>query len=215
MSATRSPAPDSATSRSVSASGDPVNDDRAQDALALAEAALAHAMRAGATEAEVLVVAGDAALTRFANSQIHQNVAETTVGLNLRFVAGKRIGVASSDRTDDEGLRRLTEQAAAIARVVEELEDWGGLPEPSPITSVAAGFAPATAEATPELRADGVRAVIAAADAAGLGAVLVAARRAVRVGAAVGAGRAEVRRSGRRAVRSGGCLPPRGRATSP
>ena len=145
-----------------------MNDDRAQDALSLAEAALAHAMRAGATEAEVLVVAGDAALTRFANSQIHQNVAETTVGLNLRFIAGKRIGVASSDRTDDEGLRRLTEQAAAIARVVEELEDWGGLPGPTPIEDVPAAYAPATASASPELRADGVRAVIGSADAAGV-----------------------------------------------
>jgi len=145
-----------------------VNDDRAHDALSLAEAALTHATGAGATEAEVLVVAGDAALTRFANSQIHQNVAETTVGLNLRFVAGKRIGVASSDRTDDEGLRRLTEQAAAIARVVEELEDWGGLPGPTPIEDVPAAYAPATASASPELRADGVRAVIASADAAGV-----------------------------------------------
>jgi PmbA protein len=145
-----------------------VNDDRAHDALSLAEAALAHAMGAGATEAEVLVMAGDAALTRFANSQIHQNVAETTVGLNLRFVAGKRIGVASSDRTDDEGLRRLTEQAAAIARVVEELEDWGGLPGPTPIDDVSAAYAPATASASPELRAEGVRAVIASADAAGV-----------------------------------------------
>jgi PmbA protein len=145
-----------------------VNDDRAHDALSLAEAALAQATGAGATEAEVLVVAGDAALTRFANSQIHQNVAETTVGLNLRFVAGRRIGVASSDRTDDEGLRRLTEQAAAIARVVEELEDWGGLPGPTPIEDVPAAYAPATASASPELRADGVRAVIASADAAGV-----------------------------------------------
>ena len=74
-----------------------MNDDRAHDALSLAEAALAHATGAGATEAEVLVVAGDAALTRFANSQIHQNVAETTVGLNLRFVAGRRIGVAAGE----------------------------------------------------------------------------------------------------------------------
>ena len=145
-----------------------MNDDRAHDALSLAEAALTHATGAGATEAEVLVVAGDAALTRFANSQIHQNVAETTVGLNLRFVAGKRIGVASSDRTDDEGLRRLTEQAAAIARVVEELEDWGGLPGPTPIDDVSAAYAPATASASPELRAEGVRAVIASADAAGV-----------------------------------------------
>ena len=76
--------------------------------------------------------------------------------------------MASSGRTDDEGLRRLAANAAAIARVVEELEDWGGLPEPTPIEDVPAGYAAGTAEASPELRADGVRAVIAAADAAGV-----------------------------------------------
>ena len=49
-----------------------------RERLAIAEAALGHAERAGATEAEVLVTADDSALTRFANSEIHQNVAETT-----------------------------------------------------------------------------------------------------------------------------------------
>ncbi len=145
-----------------------MNDDRAHDALALAERALAHAMREGATEAEALVMGEDAALTRFANSQIHQNVAETNATVNLRFVVGTRVGIASSDRTDEEGLRRLAARAAAIARVVEELPDWAGLPEPTPIDEVAAAYAPTTASASPELRADGVRAVIAAADAAGV-----------------------------------------------
>jgi predicted Zn-dependent protease len=104
--------------------GDPaVNDERANDALELAGRAVAEAMRDGATEAEALVMAEDASLTRFANSQIHQNVAETNMTVNLRVVIGKRVGVASSGRTDREGLRRLAENATAIARVVEELED--------------------------------------------------------------------------------------------
>ena len=145
-----------------------MNDDRARDALELAERVLAHAEREGASESEALVMAEDAALTRFANSQIHQNVSETNVAINLRFVVGKRVAVASTDRTDDEGLRRLAANAAAIARVVEELDDWSGLPEPTPIEPVPAAYAPATAEASPELRAEGVRAVIAAADDAGV-----------------------------------------------
>jgi len=145
-----------------------VNDDRASDALALADAALGEAMRDGVTEAEALVMAEDSALTRFANSEIHQNVAETNSVVNLRVVIGKRIGVASTGRTDPEGLRRLAQNAAAIARVVEELDDWGGLPGPSQATPVAAGYSAATAGASPEFRAEGARAVIAAADAAGV-----------------------------------------------
>jgi predicted Zn-dependent protease len=138
------------------------------DILGLAERALGYAEEAGATEAEALVSADDARLTRFANSEIHQNVAETDAEINLRFVVGRRVGVASSNRIDEEGLRRLAETAGAIARNSEELADWGGLPEPTMIAEIPGAFAQATADATPELRADGVRAVIEAADSAGV-----------------------------------------------
>jgi len=145
-----------------------MNDERARDALTLAGRALERAMAAGATEAEAVVMAEDAALTRFANSQIHQNVAERNATINLRFVLGTRVAVVSTDRSDDEGLRHLVERAAAIAAVVEPLEDWGGLPGSGPVEELPSAYASGTAEASPELRADGVRAVIAAADAAGV-----------------------------------------------
>jgi PmbA protein len=138
------------------------------DTLAVAERAISLATSAGATEAEALVSADQAQLTRFANSEIHQNVAETNRALNLRVAIGKRVGVASSNRLDDEGLRRLAETAVAIARNSAELADWGGLPEPTPVRDLPAGYSEATASATPEQRAAGVRAVIAAADAAGV-----------------------------------------------
>ena len=98
-----------------------MNHARVSDALALAEAALEQALRDGVTEAEALVMAEDSALTRFANSEIHQNVAETNVVVNLRVVVGKRVGVASSGRTDAEGLRRLAENATAIGRTPRSL----------------------------------------------------------------------------------------------
>jgi len=139
-------------------------------ALALAEAVLRLAEADGATEAEVLVAGGDEALTRFANSEIHQNVAESDIRVNLRLARGRRIGVASSGRTDPEALRRLAETACRIAAVAEETADWAGLPTAGPAEPVAGAFATATADASPELRAAGVRAVIAAADAAGVGA---------------------------------------------
>ena len=138
------------------------------DPLAIAERAIALATTAGATEAEALASVDRAQLTRFANSEIHQNVAETNASLNLRVVIGKRVGVASSNRVDAEGLRRLAETAVAIARNSAELEDWGGLPDPTGIEERPAGWSEATAAATPEGRAAGVRAVIAAADAAGV-----------------------------------------------
>ena len=142
-------------------------DDRT-DWLAIAETLVGHAAREGATEAEALVLADSSALTRFANSEIHQNVAETSVTINLRVAIGKRVGVASSGRTDPDGLLALAGNAAAIARNVEELTDWAGLPEPGPMPERPTAFAPATATATPEFRAEAVRAIIAAADEAGV-----------------------------------------------
>ena len=108
-------------------------------------------------------------LTRFANSEIHQNVASTEVLVNLRFVQGRRVGVASTGRADAEGLRSLVERAAAITANVEELEDWAGLPRGRPLPPpIPAAWSDATAAASPELRAEGARAVIAAADEAGV-----------------------------------------------
>ena len=142
-----------------------------EGALRLAQEVVRLAEAAGAGEAEALVTAGESSLTRFANSEIHQNVTATEVGVNLRFVVGRRVAVASTGRADAEGIRRLVEQAAAIAANVEELDDWAGLPTADAAGTAAplpAAWSEGTANATPELRAAGARAVIAAADAAGV-----------------------------------------------
>ncbi len=135
--------------------------------LGVAEEAIRLALADGAGQAEALITADDAALTRFANSEIHQNVSETNVQLNLRYVIGRRVGVASTGRLDADGLRAVAEAAGRIARNVEENDEFVSLPEPAdPIPDLPAAFATGTAEATPELRAEGARAVIAAADGA-------------------------------------------------
>jgi predicted Zn-dependent protease len=151
--------------------GGPTNGSRdGLDALALADDVLGRALRVGATEAEVLITADDARLTRFANSEIHQNVAETNLNISLRFVSGRRVAVISSGRSDEEGLLSLVGRAAAIARTCDEQEEWAGLPEPDAdgAPEIPGAWAEATADATPEFRAEAVRAVIAAADAAGV-----------------------------------------------
>lgn len=147
--------------------------EQAAEALELAQTVLDRAMRVGATEAEVLVMVDDSALTRFANNEIHQNVAESSRTVNLRFVAGKRIAVMSSGRTDVEGIRSLVNRASAVVRTCEELEDWAGLPKPADgpdrVPEITA-WSDATAGSTPEQRAEAVRAVIAAAEEQGLNA---------------------------------------------
>jgi len=138
--------------------------------LVLAEQVLDLAAKAGASQAEVLISVDDAALTRFANSEIHQNVAEANARLSLRFIDGQRIGVAATGRFDSAALSAVAETAGQIARNVEPNVDFITLPEPGPepIPELAAAWSSATAEATPEMRAEGVRAVIAEADSAGV-----------------------------------------------
>jgi len=50
-----------------------------------------------ADQTEVVITVQDSQLTRFANSAIHQNVAERNTRVNVRAVVGKRIGVASTN----------------------------------------------------------------------------------------------------------------------
>lgn len=89
-----------------------------------------------ADEAEAVVMANDAALTRFANNRIHQNVAEENTSVSVRAVLGKRTGVASTNRLDDEGLRACCESAVAAARIAPEDAGFPGLPGPEPIERV-------------------------------------------------------------------------------
>ena len=137
-------------------------------AQAAARHVLAYAAAAGATQAEVLFSEGDSALTRFANSEIHQNVAERDAQVSLRFVDGRRVGCAATNRLDDEALRRLADRAATIARLQPEQDEVIELPEPGPMTLVTGASSAATRKASPESRAAAARAVIAAADAVGV-----------------------------------------------
>ncbi len=134
--------------------------------LQIALRAIAAALDAGAIDAEAFVQHEDAQLTRFANSQIHQNVAESDTVVNLRFVIGKRVGVASTNRLDEESLERLAESAGRICRLQPEQPTFAGLAQPGPIEYVKEASSPATVRATPEQRAEAARAVIAGADAA-------------------------------------------------
>lgn len=139
-----------------------------EELLVLARRALELAADAGATEAEAYVQRTDEQLTRFANSEVHQNVAETNTSINLRFVDGQKVGVSSTNRVDDEALRRLAESAGRIARLQPERPNFGGLPEPGKINPVQGASSQATVDAAPEDRAEGARAAIAAADEAGV-----------------------------------------------
>src|SRR2546428_13313989 len=70
---------------------------------ALLQKVLSHSQ---ANQTEAVYLGTESALTRFANNGIHQNVAESNHELRVRAVLGKRVGVATTNRLDDESLRR-------------------------------------------------------------------------------------------------------------
>jgi PmbA protein len=82
------------------------------DALELAGAALA---AAAGDEAEAVVQVERSGLARFAGSEVHQpTLVEDTV-VQLTILRESRVGTASSNRTDTEGLGRLAQRAAEAA----------------------------------------------------------------------------------------------------
>ncbi|MFN2483917.1 MAG: TldD/PmbA family protein [Candidatus Limnocylindria bacterium] len=115
-----------------------------------------------AHETEVLYLAQDDALTRFANSQIHQNVAEHDRSIQVRVIHEQRTGVASTNRLDEASLRDVVERATAISRRARPNPKTAELPDGAGETDPELGYVARTAEADPEERGRGARAVIAA-----------------------------------------------------
>jgi predicted Zn-dependent protease len=103
------------------------------------------------------------ALTRFANSAIHQNVADATTTVRLRLHLDGRTAAGSTTVTDAAGLESLVERTIAAARLSPRDEGWAGLTPPTPLHEDPGGFDEATARATPEERAIRVRDFVAAA----------------------------------------------------
>jgi PmbA protein len=108
-----------------------------------------------ADETEVHIDFVADALTRFANNTIHQNVAEQTLNVSVRTVFDGRTARASTNKTDDESLRRAVAASATLARSQPKNPDLLPMPGPQTYPKVNRYF-PETAGATPQDRAAAV-----------------------------------------------------------
>src|SRR5437868_1043827 len=84
-----------------------------------------------ADEVEVLIGGGSSALTRFANNTIHQNVADENHMVSIRVAFDQRTARATTNKFDDESLRRTVQVAEQMARVQHPDPDLLPLAEPS------------------------------------------------------------------------------------
>lgn len=120
-------------------------------------------------EGEATVIERQAALTRFAESRIHQNLAEQDATLRVRIRREGRSGVAVTNRLDRSGVAEVVARAAAVAARAAAEPDPPPLAEPDgEAIDSNLGWEESTAGAEPAARAAGARAVIDAALAAGL-----------------------------------------------
>lgn len=120
----------------------------------------------GVNEVEAIVVAGESALTRFANNTIHQNVAEKSGYLSVRTVLDGRTARATTNRLDDDSIRSVVQNATEITRLQAPDPQILPLAEPQPYTAVERWFR-STAETRPVERARAVRDAIAAVESEG------------------------------------------------
>lgn len=120
-----------------------------------------------ADQVEVSVSTADTYLTRFANSEIHQNTGEHTTEVVVRAVLGQKVGVASTTGLDRESVEAAVRRAEEIAKLQPENPDFPGLPGPSDYGHVD-GYSEATASFSPEERASGVGEICKLAVASGL-----------------------------------------------
>lgn len=117
-----------------------------------------------ADDVEVFFYSTRNALTRFANNVIHQNLAEENVAVSVRTVFGGRTARATTNKLDDDSLKRVVQASESLAKVQQ--------PDPDLLPTAASGgtrsipqrFFEQTAAITPEQRAEEVNKIVSVAN---------------------------------------------------
>ena len=123
-----------------------------------------------ADEVEVLFSGANFALTRFANNTIHQNVQDENHVVSVRTVFSGRTARATTNKFDDESLRRVVASSEALAKVQHPDPDLLPMPDSSEAEASATDSSETTqlpsrhfahtAAITPQLRAAGVKKIV-------------------------------------------------------
>jgi PmbA protein len=120
-----------------------------------------------ADEVEVLFSGGRSALTRFANNTIHQNVAEENCVVSVRTVFGGRTARSTTNKFDDESLKRVVQSSERLAKVQHPDPDLLPVPEAGEGARTKATpvrYFAETAAVTPQERAETVKKIVSVAE---------------------------------------------------
>ena len=125
------------------------------EARALAERVLSFSR---AEQARVNIQSGSEGNTRFAVNQVSTSGDITNATLTITSAFGKRVASATTNRFDDEALRRTVETSERLSRLVPEDPEYLGELDPMTVPDQDAVVA-STADVSPEARAQAVTAV--------------------------------------------------------
>jgi len=121
-----------------------------------------------ADDVEVIFYATRNALTRFANNVIHQNLAEENVVASVRTVFDGRTARATTNKLDDDSLKRVVQASESLAKVQQPDPDLLPMADAGEGARVARTipqrYFKQTAAITPEQRAETVHKIVSVAN---------------------------------------------------
>jgi predicted Zn-dependent protease len=112
-----------------------------------------------ADQTELVLLGEEFSFTQLAENVIRQNISRSDHTIMARSVLGKKIGVAVTNRIDDDSVAEVTKTAAEIAGYQKGDPDFVSLPSSPPAPEVK-GFYQTTSEYSPLDRAKAVQAVV-------------------------------------------------------
>lgn len=128
--------------------------------IEIAERTIKLALEHEVDQAQAAAFYVDSALTRYANSQIHQNVASKKGGVALKVVIGKKVGTLRANSLEKKQIEDAIEKVVKIAEVTFPNKDFKSLPKPIKWTMIRGTFDKKTAQCTPDFRAEKVKEAI-------------------------------------------------------
>ncbi len=114
-----------------------------------------------ADEIEVYISGGRSALTRFANNTIHQNVADENHAVSVRTVFSGRTARATTNKLDEDSLRRVVQTAENLSKVQHPNPDLLPMTDgKEPFRAVPSRWFEETRAVGPQQRAEGVGKIV-------------------------------------------------------
>ena len=113
-----------------------------------------------ADQTEALLLTEDSSLTRFANSAVHQHVAERNQTLILRVVLGKKIAVVTTNILQPSSVKKSLQNVISLAKVQRPNEEFISLPQPQPLVETNT-FSKNVHHLTPDRKVRAIKAILA------------------------------------------------------